>query len=197
MTVSTDTERDDRGRPAARPSAKVAALVEEARWRTSARGNRYLIATCSDTTGQFVISAFDDIAAEAMEAAARANECLLLHVELDRRPGEETPRLTVRATQPLDARALSLRLTMEIEVRDAVALAGLKGVLGAARGGRSEILLLVEAGVGEARLRIGGDFQVDAELASAVERLPGIGEVTLGRQDGAPAVAPPKLRLVR
>jgi DNA polymerase-3 subunit alpha len=198
MHVPTDVERDDRGRMPERPRAKIAALVEEARWRTSARGNRYLLATCSDATGQFVISAFDEMAATAMEAAARAGECLLLHVELDRRPGEETPRLAVRATQALDARAMSVRLTMEIALLDAGALPELVGVLADARGGRSEIILAVDAAGETARLRVGKDFRVDAELASAIERLPGVGEVTLDRLDQSEAVAaPPKLRLVR
>ena len=197
MNVPTEVERDERGRPGERPKARIAALIEDARWRTSARGNRYLMATCSDSTGQFILSAFDDEAANAMEAAARAGECLLLHVELDRRPGEETPRLAVRATQPLDARATSLRLRMEINVLDPSGLAALADLLAGARDGRSEIDLLVTAAGQEARLRLGTDFKVDAELASSVERLPGMGHVQLDRLTGADAIAPPKLYVVR
>jgi hypothetical protein len=46
-------------------------------------------------------------------------------------------------------------------------------------------------------MRIGTDYRVDAELASSVERLPGIGEVKLDRLVGAEAAPPPKLYVVR
>ncbi|RYD86818.1 MAG: DUF655 domain-containing protein, partial [Sphingomonadales bacterium] len=56
----------------ARIGATVAALIEDARWRTSARGNRYLMATISDTSGQMPTTCFEEIAAKDMEEAARA-----------------------------------------------------------------------------------------------------------------------------
>ena len=39
-----------------RAGATMAVLVEDARWRTSARGKRYMMATVSDASGQFVAS---------------------------------------------------------------------------------------------------------------------------------------------
>src|SRR3546814_14711249 len=89
---SSDVCSSDLGRT----SASMAALVEEARWRTSASGKRYLLATCSDESGQFIASIFDDDAQEAVEAAARDGECALLSVELLWRPEEDTPRVTIR-----------------------------------------------------------------------------------------------------
>ncbi len=69
----------------------MAGLVEEARWRTSAKGRRYMMATLSDNSGQFVATAFDDEATTALEAAAKAGQCGLLSVELDRRAGDDAP----------------------------------------------------------------------------------------------------------
>src|SRR4030095_2107552 len=83
-----------------RLSATMACLVEEARWRTSARGRRYMMANLSDRSGQFTATVFDDEPCEALEAAARAQSCGLLSVELDRRAGDETPRVTVQRSQP-------------------------------------------------------------------------------------------------
>src|SRR5690348_8733971 len=51
-----------------RVSATMAALIEETRWRTSARGRRYMMATMSDSSGQFVATAFDEEATSALEA---------------------------------------------------------------------------------------------------------------------------------
>ena len=49
---------------ARRAGATMAALVEDARWRTSARGRRYLMATLSDASGQFIATCFDDAVAD-------------------------------------------------------------------------------------------------------------------------------------
>jgi DNA polymerase-3 subunit alpha len=190
MSVSSEPERDERGRPTARPTARIAALVEEVRPRTSARGNRYVLATCSDTSGQFIISAFDDDAAAGLERAAKTGACLLLTVELDRRPGEETPRLTVRATRPLDGMVANTRLIMEIAVADAGAPALLAPLIARAAGGRGEVRLLIENGNDRACLRVGRNISVDAELAAAIERVPGVSAVRL-----AP-IETPRLALV-
>jgi len=152
----------------------MAALVEAAVWRTSARGNRYMLATCSDASGQFMASSFDDAASEAMEAAARVGACLLLDVEADKRPGEETPRITVRGAKPLDGLSSNARLHVEIEIADASALAPLAELLGGAKGGRGEIIVSVQTDRGPARLRIGRDYRLDSETVELLERLPGV-----------------------
>ena len=85
-------------------------LVEDARWRTSAKGRRYMMATLSDSSGQFVATVFDDEATAALEAAAKAGQCGLLDVELDRRAGDETPRVTIKRFQPLSDLAKRTRL---------------------------------------------------------------------------------------
>ncbi|WP_294392673.1 DNA polymerase III subunit alpha [uncultured Sphingomonas sp.] len=188
---SGEPERDERGRPLPRATMRMAALVEEARWRTSARGNRYLLATCSDASGQFMASSFDDEASEAMEQAARTGDCMLLSVEVDKRPGEETPRITVRAAKPLDGMTVNTRLRMEITLADEAALAALAATLEGARGaGRGEVRLIVPAGLATATLRVGRDFRLDGEMVEAIERVPGVAAVALEPLD------PPRLALV-
>jgi len=180
MNVSTEPERDERGRPVARPTVRIAALVEDARVRTSARGNRYVLATCSDTSGQFIISAFDEQACAELTEAAKSGACLLMTVELDRRPGEETPRMTVRSSRPLDGMTAGARLRMEIDVVDAQAPALLAERLAEAQGGgRSEIDLCIASEQGDVRLRIGRGYRVDVELAATLERIPGVAAVRL------------------
>ena len=174
MGVSSEPERDERGRPLPRKTMRMAALIEGATWRTSARGNRYMLATCSDASGQFMASSFDDAASEAMEAAARAGACLLLEVEADKRPGEETPRITVRGAKPLDGLSSNARLHAEIEIAAAEALPLLAQLLGDAKGGRGEVIVAVPTERGPARLRIGRDYRLDAETVEQIERLPGV-----------------------
>ena len=173
-----------------RAGAVMAGMVEEARWRTSARGRRYLMATMSDSSGQFVATVFDDDASAQVEAAAKSGACALLQVELDRRPGEEAPRVTIRSLQLFDSLSKRTRLQLEVEVDEAEAIPRLAAAIAAERGGHGELRLRVKLDGGEAQLVLGRDFQLDAELAARLERLPGVTAVRL-------AVAPqPRLALV-
>ncbi|HYG46923.1 MAG TPA: DNA polymerase III subunit alpha [Allosphingosinicella sp.] len=173
-----------------RTGAVMAGMVEDARWRTSARGRRYLMATMSDSSGQFVATVFDDDASEQIEAAAKSGACALLSVELDRRPGEEAPRVTIRSLQLFESLSKRARLQLEIEVDQVEAIERLKAATADDRGGHGELHLRVKLGVGEALLVLGRDFRLDAELAARLERIEGVVAVRL-------SVAPqPRLALV-
>ena len=174
-----------------RIGSTMAGLVEEARWRTSAKGRRYMIATLSDSSGQFVTTAFDDEATAALEAAAKAGQCGLLSVELDRRAGDETPRVTIKRFQPLTDLAKRTRLQMTVRVADAAAAASIACELAGARGSNGLVRFIVPiASGGEAMVVAGRDFALDAELAARIERVTGEGSVDLSVQE------PPKLALV-
>ena len=174
-----------------RSTTTMAGLVEEVRWRTSAKGRRYLMATLSDSSGQYVATAFDDEPCAALEAAARSGGCGLMTVDLDRRPGDEVPRVTVKRFQPLDALARKTRLEMVVRVPDAEAVLRLTRELTGAHGGTGAIRLIVPlTSGGEAVILLGRDYLLDAELAARIERITGEGTVNLSVQE------PPKLALV-
>jgi DNA polymerase-3 subunit alpha len=161
-----------------RTGATMAALVEDARWRTSARGRRYLMATLSDPTGQFIATCFDDAVAADLEEAAKAGGCGLLTVELDRRPGEETPRVTVKRIQPFETLATSARVAIDLSVSDPAALPQIAQIVAGARGGRGELRVCTNLpDGGEARVLLGRDFLLDAELAASLEALHGVDDV--------------------
>ena len=168
----------------------MAGLIEDVRWRTSAKGRRYLLATCSDASGQFIASCFDDLAAKDLEEAARIGGCGLLSVELDKRAGEEAPRVTIKGIKPFEGLSTNARLVLQIELDDASAMAGLAALVSTARGGRGELRLLARTAAGEADVRLGRDLTLDAELAARIERLPGVVSVSLK------AAELPKLALV-
>ncbi len=173
-----------------RTGAVMAGLVEDVRWRTSARGRRYAMATLSDASGQFIASCFDDLVSNELEEAGRTGACALLTVELDRKPGEELPRVTLKRVQPFEALAAHTRLKAELRLSDASALVALAELVGGSRGGRGELIAIVPTATGVARLRLGRDFALDAELAARIEALPGVASVTLG------AAESPRLALV-
>jgi DNA polymerase-3 subunit alpha len=167
-----------------RTAAVMAGLVEEARWRTSAKGRRYMMATLSDASGQFTATAFDDETCAELEEAARKQSCALLTVELDRREGDETPRVAIKKLQPLDQLAKKSRLQMAVRVSDAALIPQMARELAGARGGSGVLRFLVPiAGGGEAVVMAGRDFVLDAEIASRLERLAGEGNVDLSVQE--------------
>ena len=174
-----------------RAGAVMAALVEESRWRVSAKGRRYLMATLSDSSGQFQASIFDDEASAAIEAAAKAGTCGLLTVELDKRPGDDLPRVAIKRFQPLEALAKRSRLQMEVRVPSAALLTAIARELSGSRGGGGLVRLHLPLSTGgEAVVVAGRDFALDAELEARIERITGEGSVELSVQE------PPRLALV-
>ena len=51
-----------------------------------------------------------------VEDAAKNGGCALLNVELDRKPGEEAPRVTIRSVQPFESLSKRTRLQLEVEI---------------------------------------------------------------------------------
>ncbi len=166
-----------------RSSGRMAALVEDTRWRTSAKGRRYMMATLSDPSGQFEATIFDDMVGEQVANAAKTGTCALLDVELDRRPGEETPRVTIRGLQSFESLSKRTRLQLEVEVTDAAAVRVLAEALAADRDGSGDVRLKAHLDGIVADILLGRDFAVDAELAARIERVPGVLAVHLTLAD--------------
>jgi DNA polymerase III subunit alpha len=174
-----------------RVGSTMAGLVEDARWRTSAKGRRYMMATLSDSSGQFIATAFDDDATSALEAAARIGQCGLLGVELDRRVGDDAPRVTIKRFQSLSDLAKRTRLQMTVRVADGATAERVARELASARGSNGLVRFIVPIATGgEAIVVAGRAFALDAELAALIERINGEGSVDLSVQE------PPKLALV-
>jgi DNA polymerase-3 subunit alpha len=174
-----------------RSSATMAGLVEGVRWRVSAKGRRYMMASLSDPSGQFEATVFDDEACADIEAAAKVGSCGILTVELDRRSGDEAPRIAIKRFQPLESVAKASRLQMELRLADATLMTAVARELENARGGTGAVRCAVPISAGrEAVLLLGRDFHLDAELAARLERIAGEGSVTLSVQE------PPRLALV-
>jgi DNA polymerase-3 subunit alpha len=163
-----------------RGGATMAGLVEEARWRTSQKGRRFLMVRLSDSGGQFDATAFEEEAAAALEAAAKAGQCGLLTVELDRRPGEDQPRVTVKRFQPLDELARRSRVELTIRCPDEGALPAVLGELQRLETGSGIVRLAVPVSGGrEALLLLPGRVAVDAEVAARLARIVGEAGVNL------------------
>ncbi|HEU4957725.1 MAG TPA: DNA polymerase III subunit alpha [Sphingomicrobium sp.] len=174
-----------------RTTSMLAGLVEGARWRVSARGRRFLTATISDASGQYEATAFDDEPCADLETAAKSSSCGLMTVELDRRPGDDTPRVTVKKFQPLESLAKRTRLRLRLRILDPSLLPAVSRELAGARGGNGSVRIIMSVSdAREATLLIGRDFNLDADVAARLTRILGEGAVELSAQE------PPRLALV-
>jgi len=166
-----------------RAGATMAVLVEEARWRTSVRGKRYMMAQLSDASGQFTATCFDEAVAKDLEDAARVGACALATVELDRRPGEDAPRVSIKRVQPFEGLASAARFSARIVVDDVGAVPLLAALLADHRGARGEVRLTLPVTNGAATLLLGRDFRLDAELAERIEALSGVASCAFGMSE--------------
>jgi len=171
-----------------RSQTMMAGMVEGIRWRTSAKGRRYMMATISDPSGQYEATVFDDEPGAELEAAAKSGGCGLMTVELDRRPGDETPRVTIKRFQPLDGLAKKTRLQLTLSIPDAGLVPAVAREL--QLGGTGTVRATVPIAGGEATLLLGREFALDADLAARLARLLGDDAVELSAQEA------PKLALV-
>ena len=159
----------------ARSMAVMAAMVEDLRWRQTRTNKRFVSATFSDNSGQFQASCFDEPVCEQIAALAADGECGLLSVELERMPGEEVPRVTIRGVQPFRQIASATRMEALVTVDSAAVLPALAAALAKGRGGRSEVFLRLTIGQDRfAHVFVGDDFAVDAELVEALGHIDGV-----------------------
>ncbi len=173
----------------ARVGSVIAALIEDARYRTSARGKRYMMASISDQSGQTLATCFDEHISNDLEDCARSGGCALLTVELDKRPGEDTPRVSIKRVQPFETLAGSTRLVLDVAIDDARVLPMLADIVRPQRGGRGELRVRAALDHGEAELILGRDFRLDGELAERLESLQGIRWAALKTADAHRPVA--------
>jgi DNA polymerase-3 subunit alpha len=80
----------------------LAGLIEGARWRVSREGRRFLTATISDASGHMKRPR-STRSLSPTGSRAKSSSLRLMTVELDRRPGDDMPRVTVKKFQPLTA----------------------------------------------------------------------------------------------
>ncbi|MBN8818106.1 MAG: DNA polymerase III subunit alpha [Sphingomonas sp.] len=163
-----------------RNQATMAGLIEEVRWRDTRKGGRFVSATFSDSSGKFQASCFDEDGCKLLASLFQEGECVLLGVELDRQPGEETPRVTVRSVTSFTRVASVARLRMVLKIDAPEAIPPLATMLAHCRGGRSRVDIVAPLPDGTtATVCLGEDFQLDGELAERIETIAGITSVKM------------------
>jgi DNA polymerase-3 subunit alpha len=163
-----------------RQQAVMAVMVEGVSKGRTRKGRDFVRADFSDSTGQFSAACFEEGLVENFQRWAAESTCVLLTVELDAPSPDEPPRVTVRGAQPLADVTSAAMLQLTLEIVEAEALQNLRLLLVAAPDAKGEVLARLRTGEGQGPLvRLGGNFQLDGELAEKIQELPGIARVSL------------------
>ena len=150
-----------------------------------------MMATLSDSSGQFVATVFDDEPAPQVEAAAKAGGCGLLTSSSTAAPARKRRGSPIKRFQPLERLAKRTRLQIDVRVADAALIApsGARAGGGARRQRRGP-LHRPDRGGGEAILLVGRDFCSTPSSPPASSASPARAASTCRVQE------PPKLALV-
>lgn len=163
-----------------RRAATMSALIEGVRWRESRKGKRFMVADFSDQSGQFSVRCFDEAVGVQLSEWAKEAACLLLHCEMDMRPGDEVPSFTVKSAKPLNSLTSVSRLKMQLDITDASALSRLAQLVEPLHGGKSELVVKTRTADGRwAQIVLGRRYQLDASLLEQVKSIDGVGNVEL------------------
>ncbi len=165
---------------AARSGAVMAALVEGVNRRKTKKGNDFIAAEFSDSSGQFSASCFEESLVEPFQQWAREGTCVLLNVELDRPNPDEPPRITVRGARPLASVSSAARMLLKLDVSRPEAMSELALLLPRAEGARGEVIARLRTGTGrEPVIRLGADFALDSDVIERLIPVEGLANVAL------------------
>lgn len=163
-----------------RVNAVTAGMIEGVRWRETQRGRKYLAMTLSDASGQYPATSFEESAFNSLLRAGKRGDCGLLQVELDRRAGEDTPRISVKRIDGFERLADQSSFMLTVKAETPEALHQLAVTMAPMRGGRGELMLAVpKPDGGEFLVKLGGDFLLDADLAAKIGEIEGINTLPL------------------
>ncbi len=168
-----------------RQQAVMAALVESVSRGKTRKGNDFVRADFSDSTGQFSAACFEESLVDSFLRWAREGTCVLLTVELDSPSPDEPPRITVRGARPLSEVRDSARMLLKLDVDRIEAIQELALLLVPGAAGRGEVLVTLRLDDGQSPvLRLGRDFALDGEMVDRLAEIDGIANVSLTARRG-------------
>lgn len=163
-----------------RRAATMSALIEGVRWRESRKGKRFMVADFSDMSGQFSVRCFDEAVGVQLAEWAKDVECLLLHCEMDMRPGDEVPSFSVKSAKALSSLTSNSRLKLQLDVLAEGAMAQLASLVSPLEGGKSELIIKTRTSDGQwAQIHLGRRYRIDASLLEQVKAIDGVDNVEL------------------
>ena len=164
--------------------AVMAALVEGVNRGRTRKGNDFIRADFSDSSGQFSASCFEEGLVEAFQGWAKDGTCLLINVELDSPSPDEPPRVTVRSAKPLAEVKSAAKMLLQLEISSIDAMAELARMLPRDPAATGEVRArLRTAGPVDPLLSLGRDFHLDSDIVERLLAMEGLANVALTARD--------------
>ena len=152
---------------------KLAGLMIGKRELNNKKGQRMAFLQCSDTSGVYEVTLFSEVLAASRELLGSAQP-LLFTVSVETR-GEEEPRLTAQAVEPLDNAASKAADGIRLFLSDERPLESLKSLLARERQGRARISVVLELEGGqEVEMNLPQGYQLSVAFRQAVKAIPGL-----------------------
>ena len=163
-----------------RRMAVMAALVEGVNRGRTRKGNDFIRADFSDSSGQFSASCFEESLVEAFQGWAKEGTCLLIDVELDSPSPEEPPRVTVRSARPLAEVKSAAKMLLQLDISSVDAIAELAVLLPRDPAGTGEVRArLRTGGSSDPLVTLGHDFHLDSDVVERLLPIEGLANVAL------------------
>jgi DNA polymerase-3 subunit alpha len=158
-------------------AGQLAGTVTYRKERKSAKsGNRYAFVGFSDPTGQYEAIIFGDELQQYQDLLV-PGRAVLLRVEANLE--DDDIKLRLLSIKELDAATIKRDTHIQVFMREAEPLAGLKSKLDRVAGngggpGNVSIVLLLDEGACEVEINLPGSYQITTDIISAIKESPGI-----------------------
>ncbi len=156
-------------------AARLAGVVEGKRERTSAKGNKYAFVQLSDSSGQYEITVFSEILAQARDLLVPGKAVL---VKAGIQVQGESKRITAVGIEALDKASAGTTALLKIFIDDEKPLTSLQQVLSREKKGKGEVILVTRVDEAtEIEVRLPQKYEVSPAMAQAVKAISGIVDV--------------------
>jgi len=115
----------------------------------------------------------------ALEAAAAAQDVILINAELLWRDGEEAPRVTIRGLTAVAELSKHSRGRLTLKVSAGFDAAALRRLADSQPTGRGDIFAEIELPDGFASIRVAHGLLLDSEMRHTAERIAGVTSASL------------------
>ena len=155
---------------------KIAGVVDNfSERRAQKSGKPYGFLGLSDTFGNVEMLVFGDLI-NSVKAAIENGGPLMASVSVDKKIDEDTPKLILRGTEPLDNIAARTGKNLEIDIRDGSSLEKIKHLLTDHKGGKGKVIIIsfLNGGMREVSIELPKNHKVTPILRNSIISFSGV-----------------------
>jgi DNA polymerase-3 subunit alpha len=155
---------------------RIAATIEEASERKSAKGKPFAFLRVSDQTGIFEVTLFGDDLAKSRDMMIKGRSIVMT---VDVRDGDKGRRLIASQLTDIDEASQTTASGIKVFLKNPDPLASLRKLLNDHNTGRGQVTLLLELATKgrEVEMTLPGGFAITPQVRGALKAIPGVMDV--------------------